>query len=97
MEARRSCPCPETVDQHPGTGPKVTIRTVTAELSGASGLMDLHTVECDLLDQDVEVILNAWNRNLIPLVAAPAPGSLRGRAGVEQAALRGGRQEEPGA
>ena len=28
--------------------------------------MDLRVVEGDLLDQDVEVIVNAWNRNLIP-------------------------------
>jgi O-acetyl-ADP-ribose deacetylase (regulator of RNase III) len=29
-------------------------------------LMDLRLVEGDLLDQDVEVLVNAWNRNLIP-------------------------------
>ena len=28
--------------------------------------MDLRIVDGDLLDQDVEVIVNAWNRNLIP-------------------------------
>ena len=28
--------------------------------------MDLRVVEGDLLDQPVEVIVNAWNRNLIP-------------------------------
>lgn len=28
--------------------------------------MDLRIVTGDLLDQDVEVIVNAWNRNLIP-------------------------------
>jgi O-acetyl-ADP-ribose deacetylase (regulator of RNase III) len=28
--------------------------------------MELRLVEGDLLDQDVEVIVNAWNRNLIP-------------------------------
>ena len=28
--------------------------------------MDLHFVYGDLLDQDVEVIVNAWNRNFIP-------------------------------
>src|SRR5438477_7008535 len=28
--------------------------------------MDLRVVEGDLLDQDVEVIVNAWNRNIIP-------------------------------
>ena len=28
--------------------------------------MDLKIVEGDLLDQDVDVIVNAWNRNIIP-------------------------------
>src|SRR3954449_9105259 len=28
--------------------------------------MELHIVEGDLLDQDVDVIVNAWNRNLFP-------------------------------
>ncbi len=28
--------------------------------------MNVHVVEGDLLDQDVEVVVNAWNRNIIP-------------------------------
>lgn len=28
--------------------------------------MELRIVEGDLLDQDAEVIVNAWNRNVIP-------------------------------
>ncbi len=28
--------------------------------------MDLRFVDGDLLDQDVDVIVNAWNRNFIP-------------------------------
>src|SRR5581483_8974967 len=28
--------------------------------------MDLRVVDGDLLDQDVDVIVNAWNRNIIP-------------------------------
>lgn len=28
--------------------------------------MDLRITDGDLLDQDVEVIVNAWNRNIIP-------------------------------
>ena len=28
--------------------------------------MNLETVQGDLLDQDVDVIVNAWNRNVIP-------------------------------
>ena len=31
--------------------------------------MDLRLVEGDLLDQDVEVIVNAWNRNLQGMIA----------------------------
>jgi hypothetical protein len=28
--------------------------------------MKCHVVQGDLLDQDVDVIVNAWNRNIIP-------------------------------
>jgi hypothetical protein len=28
--------------------------------------LDIRIVEGNLLDQDVEVIVNAWNRNIIP-------------------------------
>ena len=28
--------------------------------------MTPHVVQGDLLDQDVDVIVNAWNRNIIP-------------------------------
>ena len=28
--------------------------------------MKCNTVQGDLLDQDVDVIVNAWNRNIIP-------------------------------
>ena len=31
--------------------------------------MDLRLVEGDLLDQDVEVIVNAWNRKLQGMIA----------------------------
>jgi hypothetical protein len=34
--------------------------------------MTLRVCEGDLLDQDVEVIVNAWNRNIIPCRAAVA-------------------------
>jgi hypothetical protein len=33
----------------------------------------------DLLDQEVEVIVNAWNRNIIPVVAPAATECLRCR------------------
>jgi O-acetyl-ADP-ribose deacetylase len=32
----------------------------------------VNVVEGDLLDQDVEVIVNAWNRNVIPWWLQPA-------------------------
>ena len=40
----------------------------------------------DLLDQDVEVIVNAWNRNIIPwwlLVPQGVSGAIKRRAGLE--------------
>ncbi len=48
--------------------------------------MELRIVEGDLLDQDVEVIVNAWNRNLIPwwlLIPQGVSGAIRRRAGRE--------------
>ena len=44
------------------------------------------TVTGDLLDQDVEVIVNAWNRNFIPhwlLWPQGVSGAIRRRAGAE--------------
>lgn len=46
--------------------------------------MDLRVVDGDLLDQDVEVIVNAWNRNLIPwwlLIPQGVSGAIKRRAG----------------
>jgi O-acetyl-ADP-ribose deacetylase len=43
-------------------------------------------VEGDLLDQDVEVIVNAWNRNVIPwwlLLPQGVSGAIKRRAGYE--------------
>jgi O-acetyl-ADP-ribose deacetylase (regulator of RNase III) len=43
-------------------------------------------LEGDLLDQDVEVIVNAWNRNLIPwwlLLPQGVSGAIKRRAGTE--------------
>jgi O-acetyl-ADP-ribose deacetylase (regulator of RNase III) len=48
--------------------------------------MDLRLVEGDLLDQDVEVIVNAWNRNLIPwwlLIPQGVSRAIKRRAGKE--------------
>ena len=46
--------------------------------------MDLKIVEGDLLDQDVEVIVNAWNRNIIPwwlLLPQGVSSAIKRRAG----------------
>lgn len=48
--------------------------------------MNLVVVEGDLLDQDVEVIVNAWNRNVIPwwlLLPQGVSGAIKRRAGLE--------------
>src|SRR3954469_4934944 len=48
--------------------------------------MDLRVVEGDLLDQEVEVIVNAWNRNLIPwwlLLPQGVSRAIKRRAGKE--------------
>jgi O-acetyl-ADP-ribose deacetylase len=48
--------------------------------------MDLKTVSGDLLDQDVECIVNAWNRNLFPwwlLLPQGVSGAIKRRGGVE--------------
>lgn len=46
--------------------------------------MQVETVRGDLLDQDVDVIVNAWNRNVIPwwlLLPQGVSGALKRRAG----------------
>jgi len=46
--------------------------------------MNLHTVTGDLLNQPVEVIVNAWNRNIIPwwlLLPQGVSGAIKRRAG----------------
>jgi len=48
--------------------------------------MTLQVCDGDLLDQDVEVIVNAWNRNIIPwwlLVPQGVSGAIKRRAGYE--------------
>ena len=48
--------------------------------------MDLQIVDGDLLDQDVEVIVNAWNRNLIPwwlLLPQGVSGAIKKRGGYQ--------------
>ena len=46
--------------------------------------MELEIVQGDLLDQDVEVIVNAWNRNIIPwwlLLPQGVSGAIKKRGG----------------
>jgi O-acetyl-ADP-ribose deacetylase (regulator of RNase III) len=46
---------------------------------------DVEIVEGDLLDQNVEVIVNAWNRNIIPwwlLLPQGVSGAIKRRAGT---------------
>ena len=48
--------------------------------------MDLQVIDGDLLDQEVEVIVNAWNRNIIPwwlLLPQGVSGAIKRRAGYE--------------
>ncbi len=48
--------------------------------------MTLRICDGDLLDQDVEVIVNAWNRNIIPwwlLLPQGVSGAIKRRAGYE--------------
>ena len=45
----------------------------------------IHFVEGDLLDQDVDVIVNAWNRNLIPwwlVLPQGVSGAIKKRGGT---------------
>jgi len=48
--------------------------------------MNVQIVDGDLLDQDVEVIVNAWNRNIIPwwlLLPQGVSGAIKKRGGYE--------------
>src|SRR5271155_1817653 len=47
--------------------------------------MEVKLVEGNLLDQDVDVIVNAWNRNIIPwwlLLPQGVSGAIKKRAGT---------------
>jgi O-acetyl-ADP-ribose deacetylase len=48
--------------------------------------MNVTVVEGDLLDQDVDVIVNAWNRNIIPwwlLIPQGVSGAIKKRGGLQ--------------
>ncbi len=54
----------------------------------ASKLLDMNVtiVDGDLLDQDVDVIVNAWNRNIIPwwlLIPQGVSGAIKKRGGLQ--------------
>jgi O-acetyl-ADP-ribose deacetylase (regulator of RNase III) len=47
--------------------------------------MEIQVIQGDLLDQDVDVIVNAWNRNVIPwwlLLPQGVSGAIKRRAGL---------------
>ena len=49
--------------------------------------MNIRVVEGDLLEQDVDAIVNAWNRNIIPwwlLLPQGVSGAIKRRAGLER-------------
>lgn len=53
--------------------------------AGKHNPMQIHVTEGDLLDQPVEVIVNAWNRNIIPwwlLLPQGVSGAIKRRAGT---------------
>jgi O-acetyl-ADP-ribose deacetylase (regulator of RNase III) len=48
--------------------------------------MNVTVVDGDLLDQDVDVIVNPWNRNIIPwwlLIPQGVSGAIKKRAGLQ--------------
>lgn len=48
--------------------------------------MELRVIDGDLLDQNVDVIVNAWNRNIIPwwlLLPQGVSGAIKRRAGLK--------------
>lgn len=48
--------------------------------------MEICVVEGDLLDQDVDAVVNAWNRNIIPcwlLLPQGVSGAIKRRGGVK--------------
>ena len=48
--------------------------------------MNVTVVDGDLLDQDVDVIVNAWNRNIIPwwlLIPQGVSGAIKKRGGIQ--------------
>src|SRR6476661_4321086 len=92
-DTRRSTKCCGTttakipLSGSPGQRPHHARHSPDEVVLGIGGVsMDLRLVEGDLLDQDVEVIVNAWNRNLIPwwlLLPQGVSGAIKRRGGKE--------------
>ena len=58
----------------------------TATLASKLHDMNVTIVDGDLLDQDVDVIVNAWNRNIIPwwlLIPQGVSGAIKKRGGLQ--------------
>ena len=70
-----------TIDRPDSNLPYIRVASYTL---GMQGMATLEVVEGDLLDQPVEVIVNAWNRNLIPwwlLLPQGVSGAIKIRGG----------------
>jgi O-acetyl-ADP-ribose deacetylase (regulator of RNase III) len=55
-------------------------------INPGSRVMNVTVVDGDLLDQDVDAIVNAWNRNVIPwrlLLPQGVSGAIKRRGGIE--------------
>lgn len=64
----------------------VVRRLQSTRFSSKPHNMNVTVVDGDLLDQDVEVIVNAWNRNIIPwwlLIPQGVSGAIKKRGGLQ--------------
>ena len=68
----------------PGYGGRSSAQTVTPASKPHDMIVTI--VDGDLLDQDVDVIVNAWNRNIIPwwlLIPQGVSGAIKKRGGLQ--------------
>ena len=75
---------------------------ISANVAGiqlvAVAFTELHVTDGNLVDQDVEVIVNAWNRNIIPwwlLLPRGVSGAIKRRAGYRPFRELGGKGAIP--
>jgi hypothetical protein len=76
-------PTDRLCNAHHRTAPTVGGLTLTLP---ESLKVDAQIVEGDLLDQDVDAIVNAWNRNFIPwwlLLPQGVSGAIKRRGGIQ--------------